>query len=808
MKVSFHWLSQYIDINDYRSRLPQLSQLLTQAGLEVEEMSHPAQAWNKVVVGELVEVGRHPDADKLTLCQVNIGAAKPLQIVCGAKNHKSGDFVAVAQVGAVLPGNFKIKQSKIRGVESSGMLCSESELGLSEESEGILILPSQYKPGTALAELEDLADIIFELNVTPNRADCLSHLGLARELATLIDRPLRPPANQTTSSGELTQVQVMVEDAEACPRYCGRVVSGVKVGPSPDWLQRRLQSIGLNSVNNIVDITNFVLFEYGQPLHAFDLSQIQGQQIVVNRAQPREKFVTLDGTEIELNETDLVIRDGQRPVALAGVVGGQNSGVTESTTDIFLESAFFRAEGVRRTSRAHGIETDSCYRFSRGVDPAQTQVALNRAAQLIQEVAGGEVLPGLVDIYPQPHTVQPILVSTGYIAQRLGLSVQDGEFKKWMERLGCEVKKQGELWQVTPPTYRWDLSIKEDLVEEYARLNGYDQLQEKLPTLEQEPSRHTPLFDGQLKAQSCLCGMGLHQCVNYAFVGSNQSRDLWSDKSETYGLKMSAQEIKLLNPISEDLSVMRQSLLPSLLKNLIFNHHRGNLYGRVFELAPTHGVESGQFFEENHLALSFWGHPQGLWQNKKPVPVVFQLKSVVESFLRKLGGNRWRWDQVEAKDCPPGFHPTQTATLFYEGSRVGLLGTIHPSLCEQNKIRVDAAWAELNFEALMVRQPRTAKFKSLPKYPGVERDVAFIGSEKVSALDIGNEIKRAGGTLLQDFNVFDLYQDDGLKSKGLRSIAFRLRFQSEQQTLTDEEVNGLRDQVVNSVCQKLGLEIR
>lgn len=812
MKVSFNWLNQYIDIQDYRSRLGELENLLTQAGLEVEEMVNPSEHWGHVVVGELVQVGSHPDADKLTLCQVNVGASEPLQIVCGAKNHKQGDFVAVAQVGAVLPGDFKIKQSKIRGMQSSGMLCSELELGLSAESEGILILSPEHKPGTPLPDLQELSDIVFELNVTPNRADCLSHLGLARELSTLLDRAVQLPSVKLPAvKGDLSEViHVQLNDSQACPRYCGRMIKGVQVAASPDWLKRRIEAVGLNAINNIVDVTNFVLFEFGQPLHAFDLKKISKSQLCIEKAAKGEKFTTLDSSEISLSESDLVIRDGARPVALAGVVGGLNSGVSEETQDIFLESAFFVAEGVRRTSRSHGIETDSCYRFSRGVDPAQTLLALDRAAALIQEVAGGEVQAGVVDIYPKPYVTQPISIATSYVEERLGLAVSAKSFENWMQRLGCCVQESKGLFQVTPPTFRWDLRIKEDLVEEYARLNGYDQLIETLPELHHEPGHHRPLYQMTEKIQNSLAGMGLHQAVNYAFIGRGESQKIWTSATvaANWGLTMSDEPVQLLNPLSEDLAVMRESLLPSLFKNLVFNHHRGNTLGRVFELAPSHNKSSEGFQEENRLALAFWGHNQGLWAQKKEHATVFELKSTIEALMIKLGSTRFRWDKVRAEDCPQGFHPTQTAALFYEGSYVGLLGSLHPRLKDKNKIRVDVAWTELNFDKLCVRQPRSAKFKPLPKFPGVERDVAFVAPESMSVQQILTEIKKSAGALLVDCQVFDLYQDETLKSHGQRSIAFRLRFQSDKQTLTDDEINGLRDKVVNSVCQKQGLEIR
>lgn len=811
MKISFNWLSQYIDLKNYRKQPQDLAAILTQAGLEVEAMSNPAENWNGVVVGHLLEVGKHPDADKLTVCKVDVGTGTPLQIVCGAKNHKTGDYVAVAQVGTVLPGDFKIKQSKIRGVDSSGMLCSETELGLSEESEGILLLAGKPKVGQSLAELPEYADIVFELKVTPNRADCLSHIGLARELATQLDQKVQLPEAPLSEAGKDINgwIDVELKDSQDCPRYCGRMISGVKIGPSPDWLKKALDAVGVNSVNNVVDVTNYVLFEYGQPLHAFDYATIKNSKITIEKAKDGEVFRTLDGTEIKLSSQDLVIRDGARAVALAGVVGGQNSGVSDATTDIFLESAFFRAQAVRKTSRTYGIETDSCYRFSRGVDPAQTLNAMDRAAFLIQKTAGGVVQKGHIDIYPEPIQFSPIAISTAYVSERLGFAVSDDDFKNWMERLGCQVTQKAGLFYVTSPSFRWDLNIKEDLVEEYARLHGYDAIDETLPALLTAPSRHNDSYVSSTKVSDILTGFGLSQAVNYAFIGKGQNEVLWANaqSTEKWGLPM-GETIELVNPLSEELSVMRPSLLPSLLKNTVFNNNHGNHNGKIFELGSAHYCQGSEFKEDQRLALMSWGQVEDLWTKSKTNQVIFDLKSTVESLLVKLGGKNWRWDVIPADLCPSGFHPNQTVSLFYEGKAIGILGTLHPLLNEKFKLRTQVAMAEFNFDLLMNRQPRMPKFQSLPIYPGTERDVAFLVKETLRSDEIIGEIKKAAGPLLTQVSVFDIYQDEQLRSSGRKSIAYRLRFQSPSETLNDETVNGLRDKVVNSLSQKLGLEIR
>ena len=815
MKISLNWLNQYIDLKDYRNSLNEFYNLLTKAGLEVEDKSNPAQHWKGVVIGKLLKVNKHPNADRLTLCSVDVGEEKPLQIVCGATNHKEGDFVAVAKVGTLLPGNFKIKKTKIRGESSFGMLCSEQELGLNRKTQGIMILKGNFSPGESFEKAHP-SDVILEINVTPNRADCLSHIGMARELSTLLKRPIKTPKMDFhETQKEITDwIDVEVKDSKACPRYCGRIISGVKIGPSPSWLKEALESIGLNSINNVVDVTNYVLFEYGQPLHAFDHKEIRNSKITVEKAGNGDTFTTLDGTKLKLCDEDLVICDGRkdnlRPVALAGIVGGKNSGINENTTDIFLEAAFFQAEGVRRTARSHGLETDSSYRFSRGIDPTQTLNAINRATHLIQQTAGGNVYKGSVDMYPQPLKPGEISISVDYVSERLGYSVKEKDFQNQMECLGCKVRKSEENFKVLPPSFRWDLSIKEDLIEEYARLHGYDDITEVFPTLIHEPTEHDFMFQFARHLRRVLVGFGLNEAVNHAFISKDESKKIWTSKdvSNNCGLKMSDSPIELLNPMNEELSAMRESLLPSLLKNVIFNNHHGNHYGRLFEISPIQYMENKNFHEQNRLALAFWGQTRGLWSLEKDNHVIYELKSTVESLLENPGRKKWHFQRIPIEQCPGGFHPGQSLSLYYEGQVIGFLGSVHPAIKEENKIRTPMAWAEFNLDEFEKNKVLTRKFKILPKYPSVERDVAFLVDEKLRAGSIGLEIKKAAGPLLTHCEVFDVYQDRELKESGHKSIAFRLRFQSDSETLNDETVNKLHNDLIHSICKKLGLKIR
>ncbi|RYZ70500.1 MAG: phenylalanine--tRNA ligase subunit beta, partial [Proteobacteria bacterium] len=507
MKISLRWLSDYIDINDYFAKPQDLAALLTSAGLEVESIENLAKNFEHVVVGNILKKETHPGADRLTVCQVSTGEGKVHQIVCGAKNHSAGDNVVVALPGAVLPGNFAIKHSKIRGVESGGMLCSETELGMKAENDGILLLPKDAPVGQSFAKYMGYDDILLELKVTPNRADCLSHFGLAREVATLLGREVKFPIESLVEDGGSTrdQIKLDLKASDMCPRYMGRGIAKLKVGPSPTWLKKRLESVGVNSINNVVDCTNFVMLELGQPLHAFDATKIAGRQIIVDRAVAGEKFTTLDGTELTLGGEELTIRDAEKAVVLAGIIGGKNSGVDESTTEIFIEAAYFTPAAVRKTARKFGIETDSSYRYTRGTNPEAVPLALNRAAQLIKQVAGGNVMGSAYDLYPNAIKREPIAITLQTLSDRLGIKVNSDEFVMWMQRLGCETKAthgvgeppHGHAWSVLPPLFRWDLTVDVDIVEEFARLHGYQHIPETIPALSSAPAVHETAFTGE-----------------------------------------------------------------------------------------------------------------------------------------------------------------------------------------------------------------------------------------------------------------------------------------------------------------------
>lgn len=826
MKISLQWLHDYIDIQDYFSRPNDLATLLTGAGIEVEGIENRAKQFENVVVGTILKKERHPNADRLTLCQVGTGDGVVHQIVCGARNHNEGDNVAVALPGAVLPGNFAIKKSKIRGTESSGMLCSEKELGLRDESEGILILPPEATVGQSFAKYMGFDDILFELKVTPNRADCLSHFGLAREIACILGREVKYPLETFEEEGGSTRDHVALElrASDLCQRYAGRGVKGVKIGPSPAWLQKRLESVGLKSINNIVDVTNFVMMELGQPLHAFDLRKLKGQRIVVDRAAKGEDFVTLDGTELRLDGTELTIRDAERPIALAGVIGAKNSGIQDDTTEVFIEAAHFAPAGIRRTARKFRIETDSSYRFGRGTNPEAVPLAMNRAAQLIRDVAGGEIMSEPHDQYPDPVKREPIEISLRTLVSRLGFKVDPSEFVDWMKRLGCDTKlalEEGQdterepVWSVLPPVFRWDLSLDVDLVEEFARLHGYQHIPETLPPLAVMPGTHDLRYWLESKIRRLLQGEGCLQAVNHGFVARAFQDRVLGDvgKLKAFGLRASSEPVALLNPLNEDLNVMRVSVLPGLLKNVVHNSRHGNSFGRLFELGFGHFKDGGegmypQYPQEGRLGFAFWGYAETLWQKGETSPVVFSLKGAVENLLKGLSVVRWKWVSAGAtKDVPEFLHPGQAVRLQVDGKAVGFIGTLHPLLAEELKIRETCALAEFNLDKLLIEQPRSPRYERISKFPAVNRDIAFAMPKSLPASEVEAEIRQAAGTLLREVHVFDVFEGGNLPS-GQRSVAFRLVFQSNDSTLEDQSINELRDRAVQAVSAKFGVALR
>jgi phenylalanyl-tRNA synthetase beta chain len=809
MKISLKWLNDFVDVAEYASKPQVLADILTKAGLEVEEIQNKAQDFQNVVVGHIQVKDKHPNADKLSLCQVEIAPGKIEQIVCGAQNHKAGDKVIVALPGAVLPGNFAIKKSKIRDVESNGMLCSLKELGLAETSEGLYILPANAPVGQSYAEFAGYDDVVFELKVTPNRADCLSHYGLARELGCLLNKSVKSPEALTKFSAQSTKQKIKLEvlNTDLCPRYCGRYISGVKVGPSPEWLKKRLEAIGQNSINNVVDVTNYVMLEMGQPLHAFDADLIAGATVKVRNAAEGEKFKTLKEQDLTMSGEELLICDSEKAVALAGVIGGLNSGVSENTKNIFLESANFKAMSVRKSSRSHGVETDSAYRFSRGVDSSSTAQIMDRAALLIIQVAGGEAFGESHDVHPQPTTKKPVKISIKTVTDRLGYAADENLFVTYMKGLQVKVESLGHgEYQMTPPLFRFDLEQDMDLVEEYARLHGYEHIQETIPALRSGPSLHNHDYIMNQKVSGFMRSEGFHQAFNYAFT-NDAAESKWLGSIETLknsGLATDAQAIKIKNPLSEELNVMRRSIAFGLYRNAIDNVRNGNSLGTLFEIGSVFAKATDtQYSEPRRMAFVSWGENTGI--HSSTAPLVLTLRSTLEKLFQSLQISAYSF--VTAPNAPSFLHLGQWAQVVVEGQNVGYIGTVHPRLLSDEKIRFPMAIAELDLNQILKGQPRPVKFKALSKFQPVERDFAFVMESSKQVGDLLKEAKKACGASVRDLHVFDIYEGDKLPA-GQKSVAVRAVFQGSNEALTEENLQQLSQKVVDAAKKAVNAQLR
>lgn len=814
MKISLKWLNDFVDVSDYFEKTQELADLLTRAGLEVEDIQDKAKQFNFVVTGLILEKDKHPNADKLSLCKVTTGEGVVHQIVCGAQNHKKDDKVIVALPGAVLPGNFMIKQAQVRGVDSGGMLCSYKELGMAETSDGIAILPTEAPLGKPLAQYLGLDDVTFDLKVTPNRADCLSHYGLAREVACLLGRPLREIKPEPVLSAQSTRakIQLEVKVPDLCPRYTGRYIQGIKVGPSPAWLKSRLEMVGLNSINNVVDCTNYVMMEMGQPLHAFDAATIGGNKVIVDRANKGEAFVTLDGTELKLTGEELMIKDTTHGMCIAGVIGGKNSGVSEQTQNVFLEAAYFSPMSARKSSRTHGLNTDSGYRFSRGVDPNGTLRALDRATELLLKVAGGEAFSDAHDVYPNPVKKAPVQIKVQTVSDRMGYPADAAKFEDYMKRLGCGVEKVAEgEFKILPPSYRFDLEIEMDLVEEYGRLNGYEHIPEALPVLESAPTPVDLTYSLNTRTSFGLRSLGFSQAMNYALVSSaNEAAFLGNLKAlEACGFTTSEKAVRLVNPLGEDMDVLRRSLVFGLYKNVLTNFHYGNEFGRLFEIGKVFESHAGGEYREGwRLGLAAWGVSENVWDKQSQRPLVYTVKGQIESLLSQFGITAYQWQKhTEAALSPAFLHRGQNSVLVVEGKKVGFIGTAHPSLLLNDKIRVPVVVAEIDLDLLYKGQPRSFKVESISKFPRVQRDLALVMNKTVIAGDVIREIRKEAGPLLSHVGVFDLYEGDKLQP-GQKSVAFRLTYQDKNATLQDQAVNDSIQKILAVLKDKFAISVR
>jgi len=803
MYVSYKWLADYVDLSGITP--DELAEKITRSGIEVEGVEVLNEGMKGVVVGHVVEKEQHPDADKLNKCQVDLGNGEVVQIICGAKNVDKGQKVAVATVGAVLPGNFKIKKAKLRGEASNGMICSLQELGIEsklvakEYSEGIFVFPNDAEVGKDALEQLNLDDAVLELGLTPNRADALSMLGVAHEVAAILNREVKYPEISYESSSETASnyVQVNVEATDDNPLYIAKVMKNVTIAPSPLWMQSRLMAAGIRPHNNVVDITNFVLLEYGQPLHAFDYDRLGSKEILVRRAKDGEKIVTLDDQERTLTSEHLVITNCTEPVALAGVMGGANSEVQSDTKTILLESALFNGQRIRTASKDHGLRSEASARYEKGVDPNRVPAAAERAAQLISLYAGGEVLEGAVEV--RSTTFEPAVVKTTVekVNRVLGMNISAEEMKSIFERLQFGVELDNSTIIVTVPTRRGDLTIEEDLVEEVARLYGYDNIPTTLPVGQAIPGKLTDYQEKRRKVRRYLEGTGLYQAITYSLTSE--------EKAPKYALEAS-ELTKLALPMSEERSVLRLSLLPHLLDALRYNLARQIDQVALYEIGSVFLSQGKdvQPLEKERLS----GAVTGLWHShswqgeKKPVDF-YVVKGIIDGLVDLLGLS----DVIEYKQSKrEGMHPGRTAEIFLGEKLVGFVGQVHPTV--QKELDLTETYVfELSLVDLLTADVEETRFEVIPRYPSITRDIALVVNKDVIVGDIEKVIKEAGGKMLRDVAVFDLYEGDRLE-EGKKSVAFSLRYFDPERTLTDEDVSKAHEKVLKAVEEKTGATLR
>ncbi|NKI17107.1 phenylalanine--tRNA ligase subunit beta [Spongiibacter sp. KMU-166] len=787
MKFSEQWLREWVnpEVNS-----EELAEQLTMAGLEVDAIDPVAGEFSGVVVAEILSASPHPYADKLQVCQVATGG-ETVQIVCGAANARPGIKVPLATVGAVLPGNFKIKKAKLRGVESFGMLCAEEELGMAESSDGLLELAADAEVGLDIREFLGLDDQIIELGLTPNRADCLSIRGIAREAAVLNDLPLVEPVVDAVAPTHGDRREVLIEAPEDCPRYVGRILKNVDLSvPSPQWLRERLRRCGLRSKDAVVDVTNYVLLELGQPMHAFDLAHIDGN-IHVRHAGDGETLRLLGGQDLTLKPDSLVIADDSKALALAGIMGGEGSAVSAATTDIFLEAAFFAPERLAGRARSYGLHTDSSHRFERGVDFELPQRAIERATGLIRQICGGEAGPLVVAEGALPQRDKPVTLRAPRIEKMLGLALTDQQVEKILAGLGMVVTREGETWQVEAPSWRFDIDLEVDLLEELARIYGYNRLPVKPinADLHIRPAPETVRSLSALRQQ--MLAKGYQEVITYSFVDP-QVNQLLSD---------SEQSIPLLNPISSDMAIMRDSLLPGLLKAAEHNSKRQQSRLRMFEVGQRF-IKTGENIAQTETfaaLLSGRREPEN-WASDGAIADYFDLKGDLEA----LFGSAATQLQFAAQTYK-AFHPGQSASVSLSGEIIGRIGALHPQLQSKFDLPNPVYFFELELAALQRRD--LPAFTSLSRQPEVRRDLALLLPRDVAAQDLLQCARTAAGESLIDLKLFDIYQGKGIDPER-KSIGLGLTYRHSSRTLNEEEVTLSIETVLQSLQERFGASLR
>ena len=823
MKVSYDWLSTMVELPEDPS---ELSREFIRTGTEVEAIETVGEAFDHVVTAQVLSKTAHPDSDHLWVCSVDVGAnnvdaegnPEPLQIVCGAQNFNAGDHIVTAMVGAVLPGDVKIKKGKLRGVVSMGMNCSARELGLSSDHEGIWILPQDAPVGMPLSQYLGSSDVVLDCEITPNRPDCLSMIGIAREVGAIYDRDFSvelPQVREESGASAEDTVSVELLDEGLCDRYVARVVRNVKVGPSPDWLVQRLNACGVRTHNNVVDITNYVMMLTGQPLHAFDLSAFEERggkrSVAVRAAHEGEQFRTLDDVERTLSAGMGLIATGEAgatPVALAGVMGGMDSEVTDATVDVLIESACFNAGRTSHTSRDLALISDASIRFERQVDETGCVDVANIACALIEDLAGGAVAPGCVDVYPAPRTVEPVTLRLARVHAICGAAIEPAFIEKTLGRLGCTVARAGEgedlVYTVTPPTFRPDLPREIDLIEEILRIWGMGRVEATIPAAKNHIGGLTREQRLTRKVGQVLRSCGLNETMNFSFAAPG---DL-----ERIGMTAEGRgcAVELMNPLVAEQTEMRRSLIPGLLQSVEFNITHSTANVQLYEIGTLFfGRENASAPKEREAVAGVMSGAMGdvTW-NYKPMPLrFFDGKGVVEELLEQLRIPKVRFREATG-DAYAFLQPGRCAEVLSGGTVLGWVGEIHPDAREAYGIDIPVVAFELNLDAMLASAGTQEAYREFSQFPSVEHDLAIVVNEDVTCEDLERRLRSAGGKLLVGVRLFDVYRDTERVGEGKKSMAFALTYRSDDHTLTSEEVEKAHSKLVAKVCKATGGEVR
>lgn len=803
MKLSLNWLKDFVDIE---MSTDELGRLLTMTGLEVEGIEAVGNGLDEIVTAKIVAVKPHPKADRLSLCKVDTGHEQ-VQVVCGAPNLEEGSVVPLALPGVKLPDGTMIEQSRIRGEDSTGMILAEDEMGLTDDHSGIMVLPPDCTSGVPLPSVLEVSDAVFDIDITPNRPDCASVIGIAREIAAITNKTLRLPEPEVNATGpdigDLTSITI--EDATGCPRYAAGIMQDITLNPSPFWMRYRLYLSGIRSISNVVDVTNYVMLELGQPLHAFDYNRLNENRIVVRRARDGEIFSTLDGETHTLNSEVLMICDGKRAVAVAGIMGGLNSEIFAGTRNVLLESACFDPVTIRRGSKFLGLSTEASYRFERGTDIDGVVRALKRSASLISEFAGGKIAKGFIDNYPRPRPSFDIPFRTGRANRILGTALTTDQMSGYLKALGMGVSHVNrDKLKIKPPSFRVDMTREADLIEEVARLSGYENIPVTIPSIRPSEEKESPELVIRDQIRSVITGLGFTEIITYSFISPISADILGAEEKSRL-----RSFVRLMNPLTVDQSVMRTSLVPGLLstvKNNILNQEKELKlfeWGKIFIRKEREELPE----EKTFLAGAMTGpYRQKSWYGKERSVDFYDIKGAVEALLKGLGlyGFVFKRDHTGT----PGYEPNISSCIYSSGSLIGQVGLVSFRTLEAYELEREEIYLfELDIQALLMELPKTKKFKPFAKFPPVYRDISIIIKRELEAHEILEAIKQEGGELMESVRVFDLYEGEKMDPSE-KALAFRICYRSQQGTLDGDEINRLHDSVIDKIRQKTGARLR